>query len=61
MLSPGAVVISSIARRLTAGLFEYRDGHDDGKLPKHIATEILALIDRLPPGDGLCHTDLSPR
>jgi aminoglycoside phosphotransferase (APT) family kinase protein len=35
-------------------------GHDDGKLPKHIATEILALIDRLPPGDGLCHTDLSP-
>ena len=35
-------------------------GHDDGKLPKHIATEILALIDRLPPGDGLCHTDLHP-
>ena len=35
-------------------------GHDDGKVPKHIATEILALIDRLPPGDGLCHTDLSP-
>ncbi|WP_431016644.1 phosphotransferase [Bradyrhizobium pachyrhizi] len=34
--------------------------HDDGKLPKHIATEILALIDRLPLGDGLCHTDLSP-
>ena len=30
-------------------------GHDDGKLiPKHIATESL------PPGDGLCHTDLSP-
>lgn len=35
-------------------------GHDDGKLPKHIATEIVALIDRLPPGDRLCHTDLSP-
>lgn len=34
--------------------------HDDGKLPKHIASEILALIDRLPPGDRLCHTDLSP-
>ena len=33
---------------------------DDGKLPKHIATEILALIDRLPPGDALCHCDLSP-
>jgi Ser/Thr protein kinase RdoA (MazF antagonist) len=34
--------------------------HDDGKVPKHLATEILALIDRLPLGDGLCHTDLSP-
>jgi aminoglycoside phosphotransferase (APT) family kinase protein len=33
---------------------------DDGKLPKHIGTEILALIDRLPPGDRLCHCDLSP-
>jgi Ser/Thr protein kinase RdoA (MazF antagonist) len=33
---------------------------DDGKVPKHIATDILALIDRLPPGDGLCHCDLSP-
>ena len=40
---------------------EARLEHDDGKLiPKHIATEILALIGRLPPGDGLCHTDLSP-
>jgi Ser/Thr protein kinase RdoA (MazF antagonist) len=35
-------------------------GFDDGKLPKHITTDILALIDRLPPGDGLCHCDLSP-
>jgi aminoglycoside phosphotransferase (APT) family kinase protein len=34
--------------------------HDDGKIPKHIAAEILALIDRLSPGDGLCHCDLSP-
>ncbi|WP_025036594.1 aminoglycoside phosphotransferase family protein [Bradyrhizobium sp. DOA9] len=34
--------------------------HDDGKIPKHIGTEILALIDRLSPGDGLCHCDLSP-
>ena len=33
---------------------------DDGKLPKHIATDVLALIDRLSPGDGLCHCDLSP-
>jgi Ser/Thr protein kinase RdoA (MazF antagonist) len=34
--------------------------HDDGKVPKHIATEILAQIERLSPGDGLCHCDLSP-
>ena len=34
--------------------------HDDGKIPKHIATGILALIDRLPTGAGLCHCDLSP-
>ena len=34
--------------------------HDDGKLPKHVATDVLALIDRLSPGDGLCHCDLSP-
>lgn len=32
----------------------------DGKIPKHIATDVLALSDRLPPGDGLCHCDLSP-
>jgi tRNA A-37 threonylcarbamoyl transferase component Bud32 len=32
--------------------------HDDGKVPKHIATDILALI--VPTGDGLCHCDLSP-
>ncbi|MBR0930632.1 aminoglycoside phosphotransferase family protein [Bradyrhizobium diazoefficiens] len=34
--------------------------HDDGKVPKHLATDILALIDRLLPGDRLCHCDLSP-
>ena len=33
---------------------------DDGKVPKRIARDILALIDRLPPGDRLCHCDLSP-
>lgn len=33
---------------------------DEGKIPKHIATDVLALIDRLPPGHGLCHCDLSP-
>ena len=31
-----------------------------GTVPKHIATGILALIERLPPGDGLCHGDLHP-
>jgi serine/threonine protein kinase len=31
-----------------------------GMVPKHIATGILALIERLPPGDGLCHSDLHP-
>ena len=44
-------------------LRDYMDGSlrlDDGKLPKHIATDVLALIDRLAPGDGLCHCDLSP-
>jgi Ser/Thr protein kinase RdoA (MazF antagonist) len=32
----------------------------DGKIPAHIATGVLALIDRLRPGDGLCHGDLHP-
>ena len=31
-----------------------------GMLPKHIATGILTLIERLTPGDGLCHGDLHP-
>ena len=34
--------------------------HDDGKVPKHVATDILTLIDRLSTGGGLCHCDLSP-
>ena len=29
-------------------------------LPEHIATGILALIERLAPGDGLCHGDFYP-
>lgn len=33
---------------------------NDGKVPEPVVTEIIALIDRLPPGDGLCHCDLSP-
>jgi Ser/Thr protein kinase RdoA (MazF antagonist) len=31
-----------------------------GAVPEHIATGILALIESLQPGDGLCHTDLHP-
>jgi Ser/Thr protein kinase RdoA (MazF antagonist) len=31
-----------------------------GMLPEHITTGILALIERLSPGDGLCHADLHP-
>jgi Ser/Thr protein kinase RdoA (MazF antagonist) len=30
------------------------------RLPQHIAAGILPLIDRLSPGDGLCHCDLHP-
>jgi Ser/Thr protein kinase RdoA (MazF antagonist) len=30
------------------------------RLPEHIATGVLTLIDRLPPEDGLCHADLHP-
>jgi len=30
------------------------------RLPRHIAAGILPLIDRLSPGDGLCHCDLHP-
>jgi Ser/Thr protein kinase RdoA (MazF antagonist) len=29
-------------------------------IPKHVASGVLALIERLPPGDGLCHVDLHP-
>jgi Ser/Thr protein kinase RdoA (MazF antagonist) len=29
-------------------------------LTEHIATGVLTLIDRLPPEDGLCHSDLHP-
>jgi Ser/Thr protein kinase RdoA (MazF antagonist) len=31
-----------------------------GGVPEPIATGILALIERLRPGDGLCHADLHP-
>ena len=31
-----------------------------GALPKHIATGVLALIERLSPADELCHGDLHP-
>lgn len=53
---------TSLASELPS-MREYMDSelrHDGGKVPKHIATDILALIDRLPTGDRLCHCDLSP-
>ena len=31
-----------------------------GALPQHIAAGVLTLIERLSPGDGLCHGDLHP-
>ena len=35
-------------------------GSAGDRLPKHIATGVLALIERLSPGDELCHGDLHP-
>lgn len=32
----------------------------DAELPEPIAKGVLALIDRLPPNEGLCHCDLHP-
>src|SRR5687768_3148933 len=29
-------------------------------LPQHLATGVLALLERPPPGDGLCYGDLHP-
>lgn len=42
-------------------LREYMEGSlrfAGAAVPEHIATGILGLIDRLSPGDGLCHRDL---
>ena len=44
-------------------LHDHIDGSlrlNGGTLPKHFATGILSLIERLSPGDGLCHGDLHP-
>jgi hypothetical protein len=35
-------------------------GISGDRIPKNIATGILALMERLQPGDGLCHGDLNP-
>lgn len=34
--------------------------HSSLRMPRHIATGILSLLERLPPSDGLCHGDLHP-
>ena len=50
-------------RRTSLSLRDWMDGslrRSGGAVPEHIATGILALIERLPPGDGLCHGDLHP-
>jgi Ser/Thr protein kinase RdoA (MazF antagonist) len=39
--------------------FYYASRVPDG-IPEHIATGVLGLIERLPPGGGLCHADLNP-
>lgn len=43
-------------------LRDWMDGalRSSSSTPKHIATGILALVERLRPGDGLCHGDLHP-
>jgi Phosphotransferase enzyme family len=38
----------------------YFASRDPGGMPRHIAPGILSFIERLPPGDGLCHADLHP-
>jgi len=45
-------------------VFSLRDWMDGtlrlsgGALPNHIDTGVMSIIERLPPGDGLCHADL---
>ena len=44
-------------------LRDYMDGtlrNYPGMLPEHIATGIVALIERMRPGDGMCHGDIHP-
>ena len=43
-----------------------RDNVHDGlrylgdRIPEHIVTGVRALLERLPPGEGLCHADIHP-
>ena len=44
-------------------LYAWMDGslrRSSDRVPKHIATGVLTLIERLPAEDGLCHVDLHP-
>jgi Ser/Thr protein kinase RdoA (MazF antagonist) len=43
-------------------LYDWIDGslRLSAGIPKHLVTGVLTLIERLPPGDGLCHVDLHP-
>lgn len=38
------------------GTFRY----SGDRIPEHIVTGVLALLERLPPGEGLCHADIHP-
>ena len=49
---PDVLASSRLDGRLVAALRR--------RIPEHIASGILALIERLRPGDGLCHADLHP-
>jgi Ser/Thr protein kinase RdoA (MazF antagonist) len=40
--------------------FDAVSQHSSSMIPQPIATGVLTLIERLPPGDGLCHNDLHP-
>jgi len=53
--TPAAADVPSLRRWIDFASQASRD-----ILPQHIATGVLALIDRLPPEDGLCHADLHP-
>ena len=49
---PGVISLPDLIRALVQS--------PSNLLPKHLATGVLALLESLPPGDGLCHGDFHP-